>query len=59
MTGPVILLQPAETERDTVKGAHLRGAGASRISLMNNGHFAHRAALIRELKSPTVGQDVG
>lgn len=52
MTGSVILLQPAETERDTVKAVHLSGAGASHISLINNGHFAHREALIWELKSP-------
>lgn len=46
VTGPVISLQPAETERDTVKAVHLHGAGASHILLMNNGHFAHREALI-------------
>lgn len=43
---PVISLQPAETERDAGKAIHLSGAGASHISLMNNGHFAHREALI-------------
>lgn len=46
VTGPVISLQPAETQRDTVKAVHLGRAGASHISLMNNGHFAHRQALI-------------
>lgn len=56
---PVILLQPAETERDAVKAIHLSGAGASHISLTNNGHFAHGEALIWELKGPSVGQDVG
>lgn len=56
---PVISLQPAETERDAGKAIHLSGAGASHISLMNNGHFAHREALIWELKGPSVGQDVG
>lgn len=43
---PVISLLPAETERDAVKAIHLSGAGASPVSLMNNGHFAHREALI-------------
>lgn len=42
VTGPVILPQLAEAERDTVKAGHLSGAGASHMSLMNNGHFAHR-----------------
>lgn len=38
---PVISLQPAEAEGDAVTVAHLSGAGASHISLMNSGHFAH------------------
>lgn len=41
-TGPVILPQLAETERDAVKAGHLSGAGASHMALVNNGHFAHR-----------------
>lgn len=42
VTGPVILPQLAETERDAGKVGHLSGAGASHMSLINNRHFAHR-----------------
>lgn len=58
VTGPVISLQLAETEREPVKAGHLRGAGASHISLRNNGH-RHTGGFDLRTPEPCVGQAVG